>query len=170
MRGALVPNFLPSGRTWTVEGVNERMRFLRYHPGQEFKPHLDGHFKRMSGPKAGDCSFITLQLYLNQGGVGSLGSCTGSGMTLGRSKLHTSAPFLMSPSQLEAVCVSPPWWIEITSPPSINQSMSVQAMVGAPPGSLGAMDGATWVAWTFMGRYLRLRTLFAHSLHPGSPS
>ena len=95
MRGALVPNFLPSGRTWTVEGVNERMRFLRYHPGQEFKPHLDGHFKRMSGPKAGDCSFITLQLYLNQGGVGTLGSCTqaGSGMTLGRSRIAHICPF-----------------------------------------------------------------------------
>ncbi len=57
-----------SGRTWSVEGVNERMRFLRYHPGQEFKPHLDGQFERLTGPKAGDRSFVTLQLYLNEGG------------------------------------------------------------------------------------------------------
>ncbi|EGC34307.1 hypothetical protein DICPUDRAFT_153517 [Dictyostelium purpureum] len=46
--------------------LNERLRFLRYHPGQEFKWHYDGVYAREHGhPKFGERSYITIQLYLN---------------------------------------------------------------------------------------------------------
>ncbi|XP_028404767.1 uncharacterized protein LOC114527302 [Dendronephthya gigantea] len=43
-------------------GLNERLRFLRYDSGQEFKPHFDGSYARDNGEK----SYLTLQLYLNE--------------------------------------------------------------------------------------------------------
>lgn len=46
-----------------VIGLNERLRFLRYDPGQFFKPHFDGMYLRENG----DRSYITLQVYLNEG-------------------------------------------------------------------------------------------------------
>lgn len=46
-----------------VIGLNERLRFLRYDPGQYFKPHMDGSYIRDNGEQ----SFITLQVYLNEG-------------------------------------------------------------------------------------------------------
>jgi prolyl 4-hydroxylase len=52
---------------WKPKEVNERLRFLRYDPGEFFAPHYDGAFKRESGSSAGDISKITLQLYLNDG-------------------------------------------------------------------------------------------------------
>jgi len=47
--------------------LNERFRFLRYDPGEEFKTHLDGSYVR---PDGSEKSFLTLQLYLNEGFVG----------------------------------------------------------------------------------------------------
>ena len=47
-------------------GLNERLRFLRYDPGQYFLQHPDGHFSRGRRER----SFITLLLYLNEGYVG----------------------------------------------------------------------------------------------------
>ncbi|RHY58046.1 hypothetical protein DYB34_000192 [Aphanomyces astaci] len=47
-----------------VVGVNERLRFLRYYPGQEFKPHCDGSYRR---PDGSEQSYITIQIYLNGG-------------------------------------------------------------------------------------------------------
>jgi predicted 2-oxoglutarate/Fe(II)-dependent dioxygenase YbiX len=47
-----------------VVGPNERLRFLRYDPGDYFRPHEDGSYFRPDGTEA---SFITLQMYLNQG-------------------------------------------------------------------------------------------------------
>jgi predicted 2-oxoglutarate/Fe(II)-dependent dioxygenase YbiX len=60
--------FLP--RTWKngeyqLVRLNERLRFLRYDPGQKFLPHLDGQYRRPDG--SGERSFITVQLYLNEG-------------------------------------------------------------------------------------------------------
>ncbi|UJR15938.1 hypothetical protein I4U23_002858 [Adineta vaga] len=60
-------SFLP--RTWknnTFElvGLNERLRFLRYDPGQKFTPHTDGQYRRQDG--SGEESFLTVQLYLNE--------------------------------------------------------------------------------------------------------
>ncbi|XP_064603709.1 uncharacterized protein LOC135469107 [Liolophura sinensis] len=48
---------------WKPLGLNKRLRFLRYDPGEYFKPHYDGFFEAENG----DRSFITAQLYLNEG-------------------------------------------------------------------------------------------------------
>jgi hypothetical protein len=42
-------------------GLNERMRFYRYGPGQQFDWHRDGYFERQSGER----SLITVLVYLN---------------------------------------------------------------------------------------------------------
>jgi prolyl 4-hydroxylase len=42
-------------------GLNERFRFYRYRDGQQFKPHVDGSFKRSPTEE----SKVTLLLYLN---------------------------------------------------------------------------------------------------------
>merc|ERR1711974_22902 len=54
-------------QTWNsrpVVGLNERLRFLKYSPGEYFKPHRDGSYRRPDGK---EMSFITIQLYLNEG-------------------------------------------------------------------------------------------------------
>lgn len=46
--------------------LNERCRLLCYTPGQRFPAHCDGCFERGEGhPRAGDFSFVTVQLYLH---------------------------------------------------------------------------------------------------------
>jgi len=50
-----------------LRSLNERLRFLRYDPGQYFASHRDGTYVRESGPKCGERSCITVQLYLNGG-------------------------------------------------------------------------------------------------------
>lgn len=46
--------------------LNERCRFLRYTPGQYFAPHRDGRYARPAGhPHVGDCSMVTVQVYLH---------------------------------------------------------------------------------------------------------
>ena len=47
-------------------GLNERLRFYRYGPGQRFAPHTDGCYRRKSGEE----SFLTLMIYLNGGARG----------------------------------------------------------------------------------------------------
>ena len=47
-------------------GVNERLRFYRYDPGQKFDWHTDGFFRRDSG----DRSRLTFMVYLNGGFTG----------------------------------------------------------------------------------------------------
>lgn len=47
-------------------GLNERFRFYRYKDGQQFKPHVDGSFRRSET----ETSKITLLLYLNEDFVG----------------------------------------------------------------------------------------------------
>ncbi|KAF0694547.1 Aste57867_14587 [Aphanomyces stellatus] len=60
-----IRSFLPATfNGHDVVGVNERLRFLRYDPGQEFKPHVDGSYCR---PDKTEKSFLTIQLYLNGG-------------------------------------------------------------------------------------------------------
>ena len=56
--------FLPSsfGR-WQKHALNERFRFYRYKPGQTFKRHRDGSFRRHKGEE----SWMTLMVYLNEG-------------------------------------------------------------------------------------------------------
>eukprot|EP01094_Clydonella_sp_ATCC50884_P007113 TRINITY_DN1629_c0_g1_i1.p2 TRINITY_DN1629_c0_g1~~TRINITY_DN1629_c0_g1_i1.p2 ORF type:complete len:186 (-),score=34.49 TRINITY_DN1629_c0_g1_i1:12-569(-) len=40
-----------SWRGRPVVGLNERLRYLRYDPGQKFEPHMDGTYMRTHGPK-----------------------------------------------------------------------------------------------------------------------
>jgi predicted 2-oxoglutarate/Fe(II)-dependent dioxygenase YbiX len=56
--GPLLP---PRIRTWRATGLNERLRFYRYEPGQRFVWHADGAFERDDG----ELSQLTLMLYLN---------------------------------------------------------------------------------------------------------
>jgi hypothetical protein len=57
-------------------GLNERLRFLRYEKGQKFAPHFDGTYQRPMTPESPfpERSYITVQLYLNDGGGGDDGS------------------------------------------------------------------------------------------------
>eukprot|EP00455_Lapot_gusevi_P025722 TRINITY_DN2715_c0_g1_i9.p1 TRINITY_DN2715_c0_g1~~TRINITY_DN2715_c0_g1_i9.p1 ORF type:complete len:208 (-),score=22.66 TRINITY_DN2715_c0_g1_i9:127-750(-) len=45
-----------------VAGVNERLRFLRYDPGEKFEPHYDGCYQRDDGSER---SQLTILIYLN---------------------------------------------------------------------------------------------------------
>ncbi|KAL2062081.1 hypothetical protein VTL71DRAFT_6347 [Oculimacula yallundae] len=49
-------------RVVTDQGLNERMRFLKYGPGQFFKEHCDGQYESEDGLQE---SFFTCHLYLN---------------------------------------------------------------------------------------------------------
>lgn len=42
-------------------GLNERFRFYRYDPGQQFATHMDGSFVRQNGER----SLLTFMVYLN---------------------------------------------------------------------------------------------------------
>jgi len=56
----LLPQELFSG-AWKVFGLNEKLRFYRYDPGESFKPHYDGNFKRTKTEQ----SHLTFIIYLN---------------------------------------------------------------------------------------------------------
>ena len=49
-----------------VVGLNERLRYYRYHPGQYFEWHRDGAFCRSSTER----SMLTLMIYLSDGFTG----------------------------------------------------------------------------------------------------
>ncbi|KAI5809065.1 hypothetical protein DFH27DRAFT_250101 [Peziza echinospora] len=51
---------------WKMTRINERLRFLKYGPGQEFKKHCDSSFTtKLIDPDAPEeLSFLTLQAYL----------------------------------------------------------------------------------------------------------
>ena len=50
---------------WYASGLNERLRFLKYNPGDYFAPHQDGSFEAK-----GQVSQMTVMLYLNSAGKG----------------------------------------------------------------------------------------------------
>ncbi|EEB99229.1 hypothetical protein MPER_01131, partial [Moniliophthora perniciosa FA553] len=50
------------GPVWALDSVNPRLSFVRYGPGQYFKPHWDGQIVLEDGALK---SFVTLQLYLS---------------------------------------------------------------------------------------------------------
>ena len=52
---------------YTMSGLNERLRFYRYSPGQQFKMHRDGFFEREDRSER---SFLTMLLYLNDAMMG----------------------------------------------------------------------------------------------------
>jgi len=58
----LVPFTQQNGK-WSLCGLNERLRFYRYDPTQEFKKHFDGEFPRYEN----EISFMSFILYLNEG-------------------------------------------------------------------------------------------------------
>jgi len=59
-----LPEELEDG--YRLSGLNERLRFLCYTPGQSFDEHMDGCYRRPHGhPQAGDRSRITVQIYLH---------------------------------------------------------------------------------------------------------
>ncbi|CAF4566427.1 unnamed protein product [Rotaria sp. Silwood1] len=61
-----IESFLPKTcNGYHLVGLNERLRFLRYGPGQKFEPHMDGVYAREDG--SGEKSMLTVQLYLNEG-------------------------------------------------------------------------------------------------------
>ena len=63
LRPALPSTWLCGG-LWRLKGLNERLRFLRYgRQGDFFHRHRDGCYER----NAGERSFVTLLLYLNEG-------------------------------------------------------------------------------------------------------
>ncbi|KAM0555169.1 hypothetical protein ACHAPJ_006523 [Fusarium lateritium] len=53
------------GGKWVFSRFNERMRFLKYSPGQYFKPHCDGAYYYTEGPGKEFETFYTVHLYLN---------------------------------------------------------------------------------------------------------
>ncbi len=48
---------------WIPSSLNERFRFYKYTPGQYFKWHIDGSFRRSSDER----SLLTFMIYLNEG-------------------------------------------------------------------------------------------------------
>jgi len=60
------PYVAPVSRLRPVVGLNERLRFYRYYPGQMFDWHYDGFYARPNREK----SFYTLMFYLNDSFVG----------------------------------------------------------------------------------------------------
>ena len=67
---ALVTGLGPFKRkeTAVVTRLNERMRFLRYGPGEYFKEHCDGQYRT---PDGSEFSLYTLHLYLNERDAGN---------------------------------------------------------------------------------------------------
>lgn len=47
-------------------GLNERLRFYRYDPGERFAAHVDAPFRRANGEE----SLLTFMIYLNDGFAG----------------------------------------------------------------------------------------------------
>ena len=53
------------GTTWEPVALNERMRFLQYHPGDYFRPHTDGSIALRTSAGQQQRSFYTLMIYLD---------------------------------------------------------------------------------------------------------
>src|SRR5262249_16648404 len=62
-----IQDYVPNRRgDWVPVGVNERLRYYRYDPGQQFQWHYDGAFERANGQR----SQLTYMIYLNDGFTG----------------------------------------------------------------------------------------------------
>ena len=61
-----------------VIGLNERVRFYRYDPGERFAPHADGAFRRANGER----SELTFIVYLNEAFTGGQTAFYGSWRTV----------------------------------------------------------------------------------------
>ncbi|MCE9561912.1 MAG: 2OG-Fe(II) oxygenase [Planctomycetes bacterium] len=71
----LKPFFPEWARFWIPVGLNERFRFYRYDPGQQFDWHFDGRYERSPT----EHSAFTFMIYLNGGIAG--GATEFRGMT-----------------------------------------------------------------------------------------
>ena len=59
--------FVPPARgSWLAAGLNERLRYYRYDPGQRFDWHFDGYYERSPTEQ----SALTFMVYLNDGFAG----------------------------------------------------------------------------------------------------
>lgn len=71
-----IQDFVPKETVYGIaSGLNERFRFYKYFPGQEFKPHQDGSFIK----NIHEWSSYTFMVYLNEdmvGGETKFNSCT----------------------------------------------------------------------------------------------
>ncbi|KAF4457294.1 oxidoreductase containing [Fusarium albosuccineum] len=65
MLAVVPPQPYMKGGKWEFRRFNERMRFLKYSPGQYFKPHCDGPYYYTEGPGKEFETFYTVHLYLN---------------------------------------------------------------------------------------------------------
>jgi predicted 2-oxoglutarate/Fe(II)-dependent dioxygenase YbiX len=87
---------------WTPVGLNERFRFYRYDPGQSFKRHYDGSYRRLNREE----SLLTFMVYLNEDYTGgttdfyhpddrlkaSVTPKTGMALVFEHLQLHEGAP------------------------------------------------------------------------------
>lgn len=68
--------------------LNNQLKFLKYGPGNFFKPHYDGEY---TTPDGTETSYVTVQIYLNEGFHG--GETTFLRFTgIERKKLHAIVP------------------------------------------------------------------------------
>ena len=81
---------------WVAAGLNERLRIYRYEPGQSFRWHIDGAFRR----SASETSMFTVLVYLNDDFTGgstdfhdgpSVVPERGMGLVFTHSQLHQGA-------------------------------------------------------------------------------
>lgn len=54
-------------RKWSLIRLNDRFSFLRYQYAERYGKHVDVPYE---DEKTGQCSFVTIQLYLNEGFTG----------------------------------------------------------------------------------------------------
>lgn len=91
-----IPNYRNTNKQ--AVGLNERLRFYKYHPGQEFKEHMDGRYRRNQY----ESSLMTLLIYLNgdfTGGETTFRDATvvpetGLGLIFQHKVLHAGAPVI----------------------------------------------------------------------------
>lgn len=80
-----------------VSRLNERLRFLKYEPGQYFKPHNDGVY--ITDDKS-ECSFVTIHLYLNEDYTGGETTFTNERKSYG---FHLKKNFRQDPNDIKRV-------------------------------------------------------------------
>lgn len=97
-------NGIQQGHIWHYERLNERMRFLRYGPGQFFRPHCDGPFSQEVDGQVLK-TFYTLHLYLND----SISAASGE-LAVGpnqMARLEGGATSFLSTDEVRRVDVNP---------------------------------------------------------------
>lgn len=85
-----IQHFLPKTVTdssmseWNLTSLNRRMRILRYGAGHFFAEHRDGSYSA----SASERSFLTVMIYLNEGGKDFVGGCTNFIAPPTRDRMH----------------------------------------------------------------------------------